>query len=70
MSRLPLSGKEFWAVCAAHGMPTKFKKRVISGFEFGVGLLVTALGRKPIRRRRVAAMSIDRYVPQQRQKRT
>jgi hypothetical protein len=68
LSRLPISGEEVWAVCAAHGMPDRFRKRIASGFEFGRGLLVVSHGRPPIQRRRVAPMSIARYEPQKRKK--
>ncbi len=65
-SRLPVYGKQIWAMCAAHGMPQDYKSRFIKAFDFGLGLLVYSHGRPPIKRRSVPPMSIERYEPKRR----
>lgn len=63
LDRLPVRGSDLWEMCAAHGMPNRFKSRFIKSYDFGFDLLLCAHGRRPIQRKRVSPMSIPRYVP-------
>lgn len=65
--RLPVSDEELWAICAAHGMPQRFRKRFVRLYDFGLKLLVHNNGRPPIKRKRLdAPMLIPRYQPKTR----
>lgn len=60
--RLPVVGADLWLMLEAHGLSPKLKSSFCRAFDFGVQLLVSLHGRPPIRRRRVPAMSIGRYL--------
>jgi len=53
-NRLPLEGTDIWPILEAHGAPRKYKKRLIELYQFGRDLLVYTIGRKPIKKKRVA----------------
>jgi hypothetical protein len=52
-NRLPLEGTDIWSILEAHGVPKKFKKRLTDLFQDGRDLLVYAIGREPIEKKRV-----------------
>jgi len=54
--RLPLSASELWKVLGAHGVPDRFERTLMELFQNGRDLLVHAVGRKPIRKKRVTPL--------------
>jgi len=56
--RLPLAGDEIWQVVEAHGAPSSARTRVQRQFTEGTGLLVYTHGRPPIKKKRVAPMTL------------
>jgi hypothetical protein len=56
-NRLPLEGTDIWSILEAHGVPQKYKKRLTELYQDGRDLLVYAIGRKPIKKKRVAPFS-------------
>ncbi len=55
--RLPLEPLELSRVLQAHGVPRNLQKRLISFFSEGRNLLVFAVGRKPMNKKRVKPFS-------------
>lgn len=51
--RLPLEPDEIGAILYAHGVPENWRKRLISLFRHGRELLVSVVGRKPIKKKRL-----------------
>ena len=56
-NRLPLEGTDIWSILEAHGAPQKYKKRLTDLYQDGRDLLVYAIGRKPIKKKRIAPFS-------------
>jgi hypothetical protein len=56
--RLPIESHELWAVLHAHGVPQRWEKRLTDFFAKGRDLLVYAVGKKPIKKKRVAPLSV------------
>ncbi len=56
-NRLPLEGTDMWSILEAHGVPQKYKKRLTELYQDGRDLLVYAIGRKPIKKKRIAPFS-------------
>ncbi len=56
--RLPLTSSEVWRILEAHGATVRSKKRLVEFFEKARSLLVYSCGRKPIKKKRVAPLSI------------
>jgi hypothetical protein len=60
--RLPVLGSDLWPTFEMHGIPPNQKVTFCRYFDFGVHLLVSMHGRPAIKRKRVKAMSIGRYL--------
>jgi hypothetical protein len=58
--RLPLNGTQLWAMLEVHGFDVSWKSEFLLLFDFGVSLLVRTHGRRPIKKKKVRSMSIDR----------
>lgn len=56
--RLPLEANEVWLVLRAYGMSEDFKEDITSFFQKGRDLLVHAIGKKPVKKRRVRPLSL------------
>jgi hypothetical protein len=56
--RLPLEPTNIWNMMEAHGIPLDWKNKVLNISEHGLGLLITVLGKKPIKKYRVAPMTL------------
>jgi hypothetical protein len=57
-NRLPLEPNELWPVLEAHGVPQGSKKDIMEFYERGRNLLVQVVGRKPIKKKKVAPLSL------------
>jgi hypothetical protein len=57
-NRLPIEGTEMWALLEAHGVAERWKRRLTQLYEDGRGLLVYAIGRRPIKKKRVLPFSL------------
>ena len=57
--RLPLQAEELWAMLRAHGVPDEFREDLSEFFQKGRDLLVYAVGKKPIKKRRVRPLSVS-----------
>ena len=57
--RLPLQAEETWAVLRAHGVPDQFREELLEFFQRGRELLVYAVGKKPIKKRRVKPLAVS-----------
>lgn len=57
--RLPLQAEEMWAVLRAHGVPDKFREELSEFFQRGRDLLVYAVGKKPIMKRRAKPLAVS-----------
>jgi hypothetical protein len=53
LSRLPLEPNELWLILKAHGAPERSEAKIVEFYERGRNLLVYAIGRKPIKKKRV-----------------
>jgi hypothetical protein len=60
--RLPVSGSELWPTLAMHGFHSRLKRSFCAHIDFSLRLLRALHGRAPIKKRRVEAMSIGRYM--------
>jgi hypothetical protein len=60
--RLPIVASELWPTLKAHGFPTRSRRSFEAQLNFSLDLLCTMHGRPPIKRRKVKAMSIGRYL--------
>lgn len=56
--RLPLQPDEMWALMEAHGVPIEFKDELSEFFDKGRDLLVQAVGKKPVKKRRVEPLAV------------
>lgn len=56
--RLPIESHELWTVLHAHGVPQRWEKRLTDFFTKGRDLLVYAVGKKPIKKKRVTPLSV------------
>jgi hypothetical protein len=56
--RLPIEPHELWMVLRVHGIPERWKKQLLEIFTKGRDLLVHSVGKKPIKKKRVAPFSI------------
>lgn len=56
-NRLPVEPDELWLVLKAHGVPDKSKKELVEFYEKGRNLLVYAIGRRPVKKKRVEPLS-------------
>lgn len=61
--RLPLEPLDVWNMMEAHGIPVDWKHKILNITEHGLGLLITALGKKPIKKYRVDpfTLTISKY---------
>lgn len=60
--RLPMLGADLWPTLEAHGISKRLKNEFCRKFDFAIELLVSLHGRPAIKKRRVKAMSIGRYL--------
>jgi hypothetical protein len=60
--RVPVLGADLWPTLEAHGIPKTLKQEFGRKFDFAIELLVSLHGRAAIKKRRVRAMSIGRYL--------
>jgi hypothetical protein len=60
--RLPVSGADLWLTLQAHGIRKSLKDGFCRTFDFSIELLFEMNGRPAIKKRRVKAMSIGRYL--------
>ena len=60
--RLPASGADLWPALQAHGIRKSLKEEFCQTFDFSIELLLEMNGRPAIKKRRVQAMSIGRYL--------
>jgi hypothetical protein len=56
--RLPLEQKDLWLVLQAHGVPETTRISLLDFYQKGRDLLIYAIGRKPIRKKRVQPLSV------------
>lgn len=60
--RLPVNATDLWLTFEAHGFSSKLRKSFEKHFNFAIEILVVMCGRPPIKRKRIKAMSIGRYL--------
>ena len=60
--RLPVLGADFWPTLEVHGLPKRLKRSFCAKFDFAIEVLVSMVGRPAIKKKRVPAMSIGRYL--------
>ncbi len=60
--RLPVVGRDIWPTFEMHGMPPNRRASFCRYFDFGLQVLVLMQGRHAIKKNRVKAMSIGRYL--------
>jgi hypothetical protein len=60
--RLPIAAADLWPAFRAHGFSPKLEYSFEKYFDFALELLTTMHGRPAIKRKRVKAMSIGRYL--------
>jgi hypothetical protein len=60
--RLPVLGPDLWPTLEEHGISSNRKVTFCRYFDFGIHLLVSMHGRPAIKKKRVNAMSIGRYL--------
>lgn len=56
--RLPIEANELWFVLRAHGVPDRFETELSDFFVKGRELLIHAFGKKPVKKKRVQALSV------------
>ena len=56
--RLPLEPMDVWYMLEAHGIPLDWKNDILNISEHGLGILINALGKKPIKKNRVDPMTL------------
>lgn len=59
--RLPMRAVDLLPAFTAHGLPSKFNHEFVDEFDARLDQLIWSVGRKPIARRRMPAMSQGRY---------
>jgi hypothetical protein len=60
--RLPVKGPDLWPTFESHGILSNQRLTLCRYFDFGIDLLISMHGRPAIKKRRVKAMSIGRYL--------
>jgi hypothetical protein len=60
--RLPVMGSDLWPAFESHGILSNQRLTFCRYFDFGIDLLISMHGRPAIKKRRVKAMSIGRYL--------
>jgi hypothetical protein len=55
--RLPVTASEVWQMLQAHSFEIERKLEFCALFDFGIALLISTLGRRPIKKKRVEPMS-------------
>ena len=60
--RLPVGGADLWPTLEAHGFPSESAPSFQDRLDYAIEVLVTMIGRPPIRRKKVRPMSIGRYL--------
>jgi hypothetical protein len=59
--RLPVTADDLWLTLRSHGFARKLKPDFLRLFDFSIELLISLNRRPPIKKKRVAPMSIGRY---------
>ena len=57
-NRLPIESNELWNVLQAHGVPRSSKRNLLGFYKRGCDLLIYAVGKKPIKKKRVRPLSV------------
>jgi hypothetical protein len=59
--RLPVTGSQVWTMLLAHGFEGDESAEFCKLFDFGIGLLISTHGRRPIKKKRAEPMSPVRF---------